>query len=473
MTGAVVGRSSDAGRGERTRAGTVLASGPAWSWVVPRDGYRLALWCMLLLTLSRIHQHFSALEVLRPALLTAVVALGFALANPKTLTRANLKTKPARFMLALVILACISVPFGISIGNSGKFLLDAYFRVILAYVLITLAMRGPREISQFTWAFVISCGILSWMATSVFTLKGGRLGGMYMYDSNDVGVLLIMGIPLTLLAFETSKRLGKVGSIGILLWIGLAIARTGSRGAFLGILAMIPAFLIWARHIPFGKRIMAVAVIVGGMTVAAPLGYWEQMQTLTAPKEDYNWDSEQGRRKVAKRGIGYMMSRPITGLGVDNFSKAEWTISELAQDTYRVKGIKGSAAHNTWIQAGAEMGVPGMIVYIFFVFGTLLAVVRERRSLPIAWRHGDRDQRFLYAAGVYIPLAILGFIVTASFVSFVYMDPMYLMASLSAGFLVSVRRKKHELGGVPHGGRELLRPAFAQTPRRAHAGMRR
>lgn len=419
------------------------------SWVMPSDGYRLALWTMLLLSLSRIHQHFGLLGALRPALLTAVIALAFAVMNPKSLTRANLKTRPARFMVALVIMGCISVPFGISIGNSGKFLLDAYFRVILAYILIVLAMRGPREISQFVWAFVISCAILSWMATSVFQLTGGagmqRLGGLYMYDANDLGVLLVMGIPLTLFSFETSGKIGKLASLGILLWIGLAIARSGSRGAFLGLVAMVPVFLVWARHISIQRRLLSVGVLLGALVLAAPFGYWDQMKSLTSPKEDYNWQSEQGRRKVAIRGINYMMSRPLTGLGVDNFSKAEWTISELAQNRYRVKGIKGSAAHNTWIQAGAEMGFPGLILYVTFVFGTLWALIRERRRLPSSWRIGDRDQRVLYAASVYLPLAILGFAVTSSFVSFAYADPMYLMASLTAGFVVSVERKRREL----------------------------
>lgn len=430
--------------GRRRTAGSSRAASQK-GWVLPSDGYRWALWLLLLLSLSQIHQHFTFIGTLRPALLTAGIALMFAVASPNKLNWRTLKTRPARLMLALVVIACISVPFGISMGNSGKFLLDAYFRVVMAYVLVTLAMRGCPEISQFVWVFVFSCAILSWMATSVFSLTGGRLGDMYMYDSNDVGVLLVMGIPLALLAFETSERAGKLASAGILIWIGLAIARTGSRGAFLGIVAMVPVFLVWARHISVQRRLTIVGVIFGGMLIAAPFGYWEQMQTLTNPTEDYNWNAEDGRRKVAIRGMGYMLSNPLTGLGVNNFSKAEWTISGMAEDEFRQRGIKGSASHNTWIQAGAEMGIPGLILYLMFVFGTLAVVVRERRRLPQSWRRGDREQRFLYATSVYLPLSILGYAVTCTFVSFAYMDPMYFLASLAAGFLFSVHRKRRQL----------------------------
>jgi len=418
-------------------------------YVLPGDGYRLALWVMVLLSTSRLHQHFGPLAAIRPALLTALMAFGFAIMNPNILSFNNLRTRPAKYMIALVVMACISVPFGISIGNSGKFLLDTYFRVVLAYVLITLALRNGRNLSQFTWAWVISCGILSWMATFVFGLStaGGsaRLSGLYTYDANDLGLILVMGIPLTLAVVETSGRTGRLAAIGILLWMGWAIARSGSRGAFVGLLLLVPAFLLIARHISIRNRVLAIGAILGALLIAAPLGYWEQIQSLTNPTEDYNWTSETGRRKVALRGLSYLKDHPVTGLGVDNFSKAEWTISEMADDDFRRKGIKGSAAHNTWLQAGTEMGVPGLVLWLFMVFGTMGAVMKERRRLPLSWRKGDKEQRILYALATYIPLSILGFATTSTFVSFAYMDPMYYLAAMAAGLIVAVRRKRAQL----------------------------
>lgn len=433
----------------RAAQNSVRAGRSVGAAIFPRDGYRIALYVMLLLSISRIHQHFGPLAALRPGLVAVLVAFAFALMKPSTLNPATLRTRPAKYMIGLIIIACISVPFGISIGNSGKYLLDNYFRVVLAYVLIALAIQHAGHLSQFTWAWVISCGILSWLATMVFQLKSShgvaRLGGLYTYDANDLGLILVMGVPLVLVAIETSNRFGRIVASGILMWMGIAIARSGSRGAFLGLLVLVPAFLVWARHIPIQKRILAIGVIASALVVAAPFGYWEQMRSLTSPKEDYNWDAEQGRRKVAIRGLGYIADRPLTGLGVDNFSKAEWTISELAQDRYRVKGIKGSAAHNTWLQAGAEMGIPGFIMWVVFVFGTLIGVGRERRRLPLAWRRGDPEQKILYSLATYIPLSILAFAATSTFVSFAYVDPMYYLAAMSAGLLFCIHRKKAEL----------------------------
>jgi O-antigen ligase len=421
-------------------------------FVFPSDGYRWALYAMVIFSVSRIHQHVGPLSALRPGLVTAMLALGFALMNPAVLSYASIRTRPARYMIALVIMACVSVPFGISIGGSGKFLLDTYFRVVLAYVLVALALRTPRHLSQFTWAWVLSCGILALLAIFVFDLRtvGGtaRLGGLYMYDANDLGLILVMGVPLALVTIETSGALGRlVGSV-ILLSCGVALARSGSRGAFVGLVLLVPAFLIWAKHIAVQKRFLAVAVLAGGLIFAAPFGYWEQMRSLTDPTEDYNWDAEQGRRKVALRGLSYMADHPLTGLGVDNFRKAEWTISEMAQDEFRERGIKGSAAHNTWLQAGAEMGVPGLILWVVLVFGTMMAVVRERIRLPRTWHSGDRDQRILYSLATNLPLSILAFAVISTFVSFAYVDPMYYLAAMSSGLIVSIRRKQAQVAAV-------------------------
>lgn len=419
-------------------------------YALPLDGYRLTLFLLIVVSISRVHKHFGILAQMRPALVLAIAALGFALMKPGALRLPVLRTRPARLMLAIVVMACISVPFGISMGNSAKFLLDALFRLVLVYVLLMLALKGPREIYQFTWAWVISCGILAWMATFVFQLSdaGGvqRLSHLYTYDANDIGVILVCGIPLGLGLFETSGRLGKFVSGGILLWSGLALARSGSRGAFVGLVVLVVAFLWTARHVAIGHRLVAIGVIVGSLAIAAPFGYWDQLESLSRPKEDYNWESETGRRKVALRGLEYMADRPLTGLGVDNFAKAELSISEMAQDRYRVKGIKQSAAHNTWIQAGAEMGFPGFLIWIAFVFGPMLGVRREGRRLPASWRKGDPEQRLLYVMTVYLPLAILGFAVTSTFVSFAYVDPMYYLAAMSAGLLVAIRTKRAELG---------------------------
>jgi O-antigen ligase len=414
--------------------------------VIPRDALSLTLFLLIILSISRIHQHYAAVASLRPALsLVAISGLLVAL-NPSRLSSAALRTWPARVVAALVVLALISVPFGLSMGNSAKFLLDTYFRVLFVYLIVASIWNTPTTISYLVWAFVIAVAILCWQAVFVFELGSGlgdqlRLNDLYTYDSNDLGVLLLMGIPLTVTVLEVSRSWGKLFGLLVLLAIGVAIARTGSRGTFVGLVGLAASFVVWARHIRLSRRVVSVVVVVAALAAAAPQGYWDQMRSLQNPTEDYNWDSESGRRQLAQRGVEYMLRYPLTGLGVNNFMKAEWQISSMAEEVGRRKGIRGKAAHNTWIQIGSELGVTGLVLWLLLVFGTMRAVARTRKQLPVAWKRGPPAQRLLYSLSFTLPLAIWAFAVPSTFVSHAYMDPMYLLAALSAGYLVAVRRE--------------------------------
>jgi len=441
------------------RAQPLHDTGRRLDWVLPKDGLRVALFLLVVFSISRVHQHFGFLGAIRPGLTFLGLAGVLALANPSTLRTEAFSTWPARIVMVLVGVACLSVPFGLSMGNSGKFLLDAYFRMLAVYLLLLLSLRGVRDLSNFVWAFVLSVAILCWMAIFVFDLGQGlgsqmRLGNLYMYDANDLGVFLLIGIPLTLVVVDTSGRLGKLFGLVLLFAIGVAIARSGSRGAFVGLIGLGAAFVVWASHISVLKRVGAVAAVILALLVAAPPGYWDQMNTLKSPKDDYNWQSETGRKQLAQRGFGYMLRYPLTGVGVDNFTKAEWQISSMAQEIGRTKGIRGKAAHNTWVQIGAELGVTGLVLWCCLIFGTMWIVGRTRRRLPGSWKRGPPDRRLLYSLSFYLPLAIWGFAVPSTFVSHGYMDPMYYLAVISAAYLVAVRsaldedRSRGEPGAV-------------------------
>ncbi len=70
-----------------------------------------------------------------------------------------------------------------------------------------------------------------------------------------------------------------------------------------------------------------------------------------------------------------------------------------------------------------------------------------RASLKIRqWLRGDSEERFLYLAAAYLPLALVGFAVTSFFVSFAYLDPIYIVTALMAGLYVSAQAK---LAGRP------------------------
>lgn len=414
------------------------------------DPLRIALFVLTVLTISRVHQHYPMLAKARPALLLVAASIGYAYLNPRYLTRANLlRLWPMRLMVTLGILACCSVAFGISLGGSALFILDSYAKTLAYAFLIAVSIRHVRDLYTFVWAYVVGCGILSFFSLFVFGISRTnshvtRLNDLYTYDSNDLGVVMMVGLPLTLLLLTVDRGAKRWLLLSILVGIAATMARSGSRGGFLGFVAVGLAGLILVKNVSAGRKFVILAAACVALAAGAPPGYWKQMRTILAPKEDYNYTDMDGRKAVMQRGIGYMAQYPVFGLGIGNFARAECTISPKLASRAHNGPIRCGAPHNSYLQAGAELGVPGLLIWVSLVIAGIFAPLRLRRRLPSSWRRGTDSERFLYGATNFLPVAMIGFAVTAFFVSFAWMDPIYLLAAFLTGLYVAAQAQRDE-----------------------------
>src|SRR5262249_33170499 len=280
---------------------------------------------------------------------------------------------------------------------------------ILLCLILMVAIRNPRDLLTIIWGYVIGCAVLSYFSLFVFGMRKSadsevaRLqGGMATFDANDVGLVLLIGLALSLLTFQVSQKHGKLLSGFTILGIGGALARSGSRGAFVGLVAVGLGLLFMLRSVPITKRLGFMFATVFAIAIAAPPGYWEQMKTIASPTKDYNWDAPDGRRAIAERGLGYMLGYPIFGLGIQNFWRAECFMSDKAVNRIVGHGIRCTPPHNSYLQAGAETGIPGFFLWTSLVFSGIVGPNRLRRRLPKTWERGDPEQRFLYFASMYL-----------------------------------------------------------------------
>jgi O-antigen ligase len=394
---------------------------------------------LVFLTIGRAHQHYGFIGALQPALLLFGAGAAYAVLSPGSVRWQNLwSTWPPRVVAALGLLACLSVPFALSMGTAGSFMIDAFSKVLLTFFLLVVAIRGPRDLYLFVWAYVLGCGFLVYLSIFTFAMQYAgtiqRLGGLYFYDSNDLGVVLTAGIPLCLVLLQNSGKIGKATSGLILLGIGASLARSGSRGGFLGLLAVGIALFFLLRNVSVLKRVGAVVVLAAGLFAMAPAGYWSQMESMTEPTDDYNWTSPYGRKAVAERGMNYMLDHPVVGVGVGNFQRAEGLLAE--ESIVRAQSnlpYRWSAAHNSFVQAGAELGIPGLLLFCSLVFGSILGMARLRKRLPRSWGRRGGEHGFLYDLATYLPVSMVGFAVAGFFVSFAYHDVLYVLIVFVTG----------------------------------------
>jgi len=405
------------------------------------DPFRLCLMALIVLSLSRFGGYFGILRLLRPALLLFVFCVGYAFLHKQKLNATNLVGSWSVGLInAIGLVALGSTVFGISLGHSAVFILDNFVKTLAITYLMILTIRDLSDVRRLCWAFALGGIVLAYL--SIFVVGISKNTGGVSYDANDVGVFMVMSLPFAMMLLQTASSWGErlAALVGLAL-LAETIAKTQSRGAFIGAVVVGVAVLLMPG-IAYGKRIFFLVAAAVTMAVAAPEGYWKSMQSiLEDPKADYNWDAVNGRRNLAKRGIGYMVDYPLFGIGIDNFRVAEGTISEKAKYLIPGHGIRWASPHNSFVQAGAEAGVPGLILWVALLASNIIIPLRLRRRIPKTWSKGSPDQRFFSAATLYLPLATVGFGVTASFVSFAWMEPLYMLSALVAGLSLVARRQ--------------------------------
>jgi O-antigen ligase len=128
-------------------------------------------------------------------------------------------------------------------------------------------------------------------------------------------------------------------------------------------------------------------------------------------------------------------------------------------------GIKWSAAHNSFVEVGAELGIPGLGLFATMVVGSLLQAVRLRKKIA-HWQQGDGEQQFIYYAALYMPVAFLGFAVGGFFVSFAYLDPIYVLVALLGGLQLSYEARLRSDRALPAGGVAMQIPDVVPVVRR-------
>jgi len=416
------------------------------------DPLRIVVCFIIILVVSRIHQYAPALAKTRPLLILTVLSAIYAFSNPRLLIRDSVfGTWPARVIAGIGIMAVLAVPFGISMGNSGKFVLDVFWKTILLAFLIIASCRTARDLYAYAWSYVIGALVLSYLALFFFDLQRygtnfsyARLSGLATWDANDVVLVLMPALACALLVYQVARPRGRLIALMALVGIGATVARSGSRGGLIGLVAVGVALLLFGRGVSFGKRVVTVVVVAAGLGIWAPQGYWKQMESILSPKQDYNYTSKDGRKEVAKRGIGYMLSRPLVGLGINNFEKAECSISEKALNTPAGWGIRCTPPHNSFVQAGSELGIPGLLLWSSIPLLGIVSLLRLGRRLPYRWRRGTREERFLRLACPYFAVALVGFTATCFFLNFAWLEPYYVLAAFVASLMGVIARRVKE-----------------------------
>ena len=385
-----------------------------------------------LTSVGRVHQLFSVLEPFRLAVLTGLLALGFYIADALEERRLRRVFVPTtKYVALLLVWMILSVPGSLSEGMAFDMVFGNFVKTALMFVIAAAAIRGIRDVERLAAVYLASAAIYAAVIVTRFDIGDGsdwRLGHLYYYDANDFATLAVTAIPFGLYFLHVARSMALRALIAASLTVlTLAFVWSGSRGGFLALTAVGIFVVARYREIPLRWRISATALVLVVLLGTASDQDWEQMGTITS-ESDYNRTGETGRLQIWERGIGYMLGHPVLGVGPSNFQTAEGTISPLAERQQFGIGVRWSAAHNTFIQAGAELGLPGLF---FFTMMLVTAFRAQRQSFHNASRSTDtgRGPELTRA----LTASLIGFLIGSIFLSLTYSEMLYALLAMVVG----------------------------------------
>ncbi len=398
---------------------------PRFHW----DALQVALAILVLLQVWRVHELFPSLAISGlPILLTLAVLLLFWLNRDPRRRLTSLNGPVIYAALGILVLVALSVPGSLYPGMSLNFLFKDYLRSVILMFLVAASVRGLADLRRIAWLQVAGATLFSAAVVARAEMgSDGRLRSMAYYDVNDLAMLIVCTLPLVLYLWRRPARgPGRVVLIAATVFLMMTLGKTGSRGGFLGFLTVGGYLLLRLRGISRIQRVGTVVLLVILFVGLANDAYFDRIQTILHPSTDYNWSgkSETGRIEIWKRGVGYMLSHPVLGVGASAFEVAEGTLApEARQSRQYGRGFKWSAAHNSFIQIGAETGVLGLILFVALLTSAVRVLSRVRR------RSVGEGQ----VLGQILTACLVGFVVPAFFLSQGYSAYLYTLLGMIVG----------------------------------------
>ena len=299
----------------------------------------------------------------------------------------SLKFKGKRLPIALTILAGLSLVVSIDITTSAlKFCALALVAVTTVFVLRWDSESSGQLYAPFVVALIIlvvTNGLVIMVGNSGYFL--GRFRG-WTSNANALGLICGITIPVLIAGATTTGRVVfKRALLAFMVITALILFLTGSRAGLLaavlgGITVLRNARLASSLFLPV---VLAAVLVVGPLAVQAALKY----EVLTPVQRA----GDSGREEVWAVGWHEMREHPWLGAG---FATTEDRF--LSQEFGRFHVFQGAQFHNSYLEAGVELGVPAALL---LCSAGLLSFSYLIRPVP---------SRNRWAAGVVVAAATMG-----------------------------------------------------------------
>ena len=310
--------------------------------------------------------------------------------------------------------------------------LRTFFDWFIIYFLIVKIVNNERRFFIFFLLFLLCSfkmsqhGARSWIIRGFSFADWGVTGAPgWFHNSGEVGIQMCIFVPLSVaFIFSVYKYLSKIWRIIILLMpiTGVfTIIASSSRGAMFG-LAGSGIWSLKRRPKIFFLGLLLLLITSFIVFKFVPQEFLARFET-----------SGQDRTSLVRlerweHGLDAINKYPVLGVGFD--------IWDLYYPDHYIPEIRGTyLVHNIFIQCGSELGYSGLTVLSLMIISCFITTYRVRKM------SFESEDKFLSTITYGMDAALIGFLVSASFVTVLYYPYFWIHMALTASIYISAKRK--------------------------------
>jgi O-antigen ligase len=339
-------------------------------------------------------------------------------------------TGAAKLMIAFTIWFWIGTLWALDTTQHipAAILLTKY---ILVFYMVYRLIDTPAKFTAFLLLHLAGC---FYLGTLAFGAGSGRLdgvGGPGIDDSNTLSMHLATGVAAGAMLVLHLRDWRRYFSIVALALAMNTIVLTGSRGAFLALVASGLA-LYYLRPVVYKKMfyVFAVLGVILFVRVASPT-FWERMDTVTvaAAGDRQEMDSSAlARFEMAKAQLQMAKNYPF---GAGHRGSEVLSPRYLAAEFMTEGGARSS--HNVFLTVLVEQGIPGVILLLGFIYWTGKTLRRLKAETATRNPTDEQKTRAVHAAAVGGALTVV--LVAGVFADFSKCEVQVWMIALLAALL--------------------------------------
>ena len=344
------------------------------------------------------------------------------------------KRSPKLIPNALLLLLWLQVMFSTALAEDltspwPKFV--EFSKIIIISLLMTAMVDSEQRARWLLLVTLGSIGLLAFRANVGIILSRGTAhisgpGGAFE-DNNDFALLLNMAFPMMIYfgSCET-KRWLRWGFYAIAAMTLITILFTYSRGGFLGLCVILMALALKSKYKL--TALIGGLVLVTALLAVAPRDIVDRLSTIqSAAQTD---ESAMSRLRAWRVSLWIIKDHPIFGVGLRNILNIYARYG--AEEDVRV-------SHNAYLQIAVDAGLPALFL---FVSAIGLCYRRLRKARRMLKTRAPNSRLIAYTHGMEV--ALLGYLVSATFLSRHDLELLYEVMALAASFMLIARSYEHE-----------------------------